>query len=317
MSIISDHVDGGFELDLDVQAWQADKTVPWKFQLIRRPPAAAEECGTRIRIWQLYEETQRRIRDTGFERELKENIATTYAYFLAKFVRIVVNGNVIEGEDLEVGSNHASDNFEVDDVSCTVVAGLGTPIEGKYRDGGSGWFVFCNGRTIIGADKSSKTGWNNNGLPIFQPKHRPFLGTVYFVSRGADKLPWDTTKARLNEDSEIWQLAKVVMARVGRGVTAFLDSRYSDEGTEVAHRELREVAKERMDAATAAVASRRAFEAPRRPRRTTTKIQYFAKIPEVKAIARHFGQAGMSGSEVGRRTFQHFLENEMDEDWDG
>ena len=121
--------------------------------------------------------------------------------------------------------------------------GLGTPTAGKYRDSGAGWFVFCNGRTVISADKSPKTGWNNNGLPIFQPKHRPFLGTVYFVSRHADRLPWDTTKSGINEDSEIWQEAKRRMVSVGRSITSFLDGRYADEGTEVAQKDLAEAAR--------------------------------------------------------------------------
>ena len=234
--IESEHVDGGFELDLDVEKWSIDASLPWKFDLISRDPVASEKCGTWIKVLDLYPETVKRISDGVFEGQLKENIGRTYAYFLAKFVRIYVNGEQIVPTNLRVGSNNATDRFEVNEVSCTITAGLGTPEAGKYRDKGSGWFVFCNGRTIISAEKSSLTGWNNNGLPIFQPKHRPFLGTVYFVSTHADRLPWDTTKSGMNEDSEIWQLAKRRMVTVGRIITAFLDSRYTDEGTEIAQK---------------------------------------------------------------------------------
>ena len=178
--------------------------------------------------------------------------------FLSKFVRILVNGNSVAATNLQVGKNNATERFERNNVTCTIIAGLGTPIDGKYRDSGSGWFVFCNGRTIISADKSSLTGWNSsNGLPIFQPKHRPFLGTVYFVSIHADKLPWDTTKSRINEDSDMWQEAKRLMVVAGRSVTSFLDKRYSDEGTDIEQRELIEAAKERVHAMKAATAKPR------------------------------------------------------------
>ena len=312
--IKSEHVDGGFELDLDVEKWSIDTSTPWKFDLISRDPVASEKCGTWIKVLDLYPETIKRISDGVFEGQLKENIGRTYAYFLAKFVRIYVNGEQIFPTNLRVGSNNATDRFEVNEVFCTITAGLGTPEADKYRDKGSGWFVFCNGRTVISADKSSLTGWNNNGLPIYQPKHRPFLGTVFFVSTHADRLPWDTTKSGINEDSEIWQIAKRLMVTVGRPITAFLDSRYTDEGTEIAQKELTEVAEERVDAMAASVAQQKTFKLPQQPKKTTLRIQYDAKIKDVRSITEYLSRSEMSGSDVGRHTFHFFLRNEVGEE---
>ena len=312
--IKSEHVDGGFELDLDVEKWSIDTSTPWKFDLISRDPVASEKCGTWIKVLDLYPETIKRISDGVFEGQLKKNIGRTYAYFLAKFVRIYVNGEQIFPTNLRVGSNNATDRFEVNEVFCTITAGLGTPEAGKYRDKGSGWFVFCNGRTVISADKSSLTGWDNNGLPIFQPKHRPFLGTVFFVSTHADRLPWDTTKSGINEDSEIWQIAKRLMVTVGRPITAFLDSRYTDEGTEIAQKELTKVAEERVDAMAASVAQQKTFKLPQQPKNTTLRIQYDAKIKDVRSITEYLSRSEMSGSDVGRHTFHFFLRNEVGEE---
>lgn len=313
VKIISDHVDGGFELNLDVVQWAKDTEMPWKFKLVPREPEELERCGTTIEVSHLYDETKKRLNDGVFEGQLKESIGKTYAYFLSKFVCIVVNGEKVAATNLRVGSNNATDRFESNTVTCTITAGLGTPIAGKYRDGGSGWFVFCNGRTVISADKSAKTGWNNNGLPIFQPKHRPFLGTVYFVSRYSDRLPWDTTKSRINEDSEVWQEAKRLMVSVGRTVTSFLDGRYTDEGTDIAQKELTEVAKERVDAMNASIAKKSHFTLPKRPVKKTMRIQYEAKIKQVVSISEYLGRPGMSGSDVGRHTFHFFLRNEVGE----
>ena len=311
VQIISDHVNGGFELNLDVMKWAKDTALPWQFELVPREPEEPERCGTNIEVMDLYDETKRRLKDGVFEGQLKESIGNTYAYFLSKFVRIIVNGESITATNLLVGSNNETARFESNSVTCTIIAGLGTPIAERYRERGSGWFVFCNGRTVISADKSPLTGWNNNGLPIFQPKHRPFLGTVYFVSKYSERLPWDTTKSRINEDSEVWQEAKRLMVSVGRSVTSFLDGRYSDEGTDIAQKELTEVAKERVDAMKASTAKASHFKLPTKPAKTTTRIQYNAKIKEVKSISEYLGRSGMSGSDVGRHTFQFFLRNEV------
>ena len=312
--IVSDHMEGGFELDLDVAKWARDAGLPWQFELTPREPVAAERCGTKIEVWHLHEEAKMRLGDVIFEGQLRDAIIKTYSYFLSKFVRIFVNQKVVEGISLRVGKNNSTEGFERNGVTCTITAGLGTPEGGKYRDSGSGWFVFCNGRTVISADKSSMTGWNN-GLPIFQPKHRPFLGTVYFVSKYSARLPWDTTKSGINEDSEIWQKAKRMMVLVGKSVTSFLDSRYTDEGTEVAQADLEKITKERVDSMKASTEQRRAFQPPTiSKKKTTMRIQYDAKINQVESIAKYLSRPGMSGSDVGRHTFHYFLQNEAGEE---
>ena len=314
IKIESDHMEGGFELDLDVAKWAKNAGLPWQFELTPREPVEAERCGTKIEVWRLHEEAKMRLGDGVFEGHLKDAIGKTYSYYLSKFVRILVNQKVVEGISLRVGKNNSTDRFERNGVTCTITAGLGTPEGGKYRDGGSGWFVLCNGRTVISADKSSMTGWNNNGLPIFQPKHRPFLGTVYFVSKYSERLPWDTTKSGINEDSEIWQQAKRLMVVVGRSVTSFLDARYTDEGTEIAQKELEKATKERVDAMKASTAERKEFKVPKKPPKKIMKIQYDAKIDHVESIAKYLARPGMSGSDVGRHTFHYFLRNEVGEE---
>ena len=180
VKIISDHVDGGFELDLDVLEWSRDTDMPWKFHLISRSPVKPKDCGTRIEVFGLYPETRKRLQDGVFEGQLREEIARTYAYFLTKFVRIFVNGEKILPTNLHVGSNRGTEHFKVNEVTCTIIAGLGTPEAGKYRDKGSGWFVFCNGRTVISADKSPLTGWNKQWPPNFSAKTPPLLGHCIF-----------------------------------------------------------------------------------------------------------------------------------------
>ena len=310
----SDHVDGGFELILDVAKWEKIPDMPWAFEITARDPVPAEKSGTKIVVTELYDEVKRRLNDGVFEGELRDAISQTYAFYLAKFVNIAVNNKPVAGVSIELGSNHATDQFSSGDVTCAITAGIGIPQATGFRDRSSGWFVFCNGRAIISADKSPLTGWATaGGLPIFQPKHRPFLGTVFFVSSDPEKLPWNTTKSAINVDSAVWQEARRHMISVGRAVVTFLDSRYSDEGTEVASAELKMAAGERLDVMAAAAPSNRSFTPPKVPKPSKMKIQYEVKVEDVKLIANYIKKPSMGGAEVGRHTFYHFLKNEVGE----
>ncbi|MFO1403558.1 MAG: ATP-binding protein [Azonexus sp.] len=310
IAIRSDHLQGGFDLDLDVGKWAKETSPKWSFGIDPRAPVAVN-TGTQIVVTDLYEDAKRRLCDGVFIGQLKEAITRTYEFFLAKFVRIYVNDEQVLGVDFAIGSNHASDEFSVGNISCAVTAGIGVAQGGKFRDKSSGWFVFCNGRTVISGDKTQLTGWNNAGLPIFQPKHRPFIGTVFFVSPDAEKLPWTTTKSAINEDSSIWQEAKRHMITVARVVVSFLDSRYTDEGTEVASTDLQVAAGDKQSMIAAAAPQKRSFSPPPKPVSPNTRIQYDAKVDDVRKIERYLGRPGMGGAEVGRYTFNYFLKNEV------
>jgi len=310
----SEHVDGGFDLELNVSKWEKDNSVPWTFEITAREPVKASETGTKITVTQLYDNTSRRIIDGAFLGELRNEIARTYPYFISKFVTILLDGDEIQGIDLEVGSNHTTKQFLVNGVDCAITAGIGVPKSGGFKDQSSGWFVFCNGRAVVFSDKSTLTGWGGAGLPIFQPKHRPFLGTVFFVSDNPENLPWTTTKSGINVDSAIWQEAKREMVTVAREVIRFLDRRYSDEGTEVASSDLIKAAGKKTNILSAVVPTRKSFSAPRVPENKTVRIQHDEKSTDIKKIAEYLKKPGMGAAQVGRHTFHHFLKNEVGED---
>lgn len=315
ITISSDHADGGFDLVLDVLKWARDTSQPWQFEITSRPPAKAGETGTTIRVEELYPDCKRRLSDGVFVSQLKDAISKTYSFYLSKFVNITIGKEKIEGTNIEIGNNHTADSFTQGSVSCAVRAGIGTPQGGQFKDKSSGWFVFCNGRTVISADKSSLTGWGELGLlPIFQPKHRPFLGTVFFVSQDAELLPWTTTKSGINEDSGIWQEAKRHMTTVGRTVISFLDSRYTEAGTEVQPSELKTAAGDSMSVMSASVTPNRTFAPPKEAPPETVSIQYRAKVSDVKRIKKYLGRSSMGAGEVGLHAFNHFLRNEVEEE---
>lgn len=310
INIISDHKDGGFELKLTVDEWEKDTKEPWTFEIEKRPPKKTE-CGTRISISDLHDDVLRRLDDGLFLQQLKERIARTYSVFIGRVVEITLKGTKIPKETFDIGKNYASEKFKSDSVSCNITAGIAVSVASRFTDRNAGWFVFCNGRAILFADKSPLTGWAGAGLPIFQPKHRPFLGTVFFVSPNVEALPWTTTKSSVNEENIIWQEAKRHMVTVARTVIGFLDSRYTQDGTEITPADLHDAAHGKMDVLTAAVSKRRVFAPPTKPPPKEIRVQYYAKMRDIEKIGNHLRRPGMGGSEVGRYTFNYFLKNEV------
>lgn len=315
IKFVSDHTEGGFGLDLDVGEWAKDKNPVWTFPLSERIPVQQGHTGTDITITNLTAETKLRVSDAIFINQLKDAISRTYAFYLAKFVNIFVNGEMIDGKDVTIGSNIESDTFSLGGTTCAIAAGLAVPAGEQFRDKTAGWYVFCNGRAVVSADKTGLTGWGGGqlGLPSYQPKHRAFIGTVFFVSTNAEELPWNTTKSGINEDSELWQLAKRQMATVGRRVVSFLDGRYTEEGTEVTASELKEFAGSAQSVIAAAVAPKSSFQSATKPRLETIKIQYSAKVEDVRKIGEHIGRRNISGSDAGKYTFDFYLRNEVGE----
>lgn len=315
IQIVSNHPDKGFTLDLDVKKWERDTRQPWTLP-IQGFISKTDPYGTKIYIRDLHDDVKTRITDALFEKQLKRRISESYVYFLDRIVTSRVDNQEVHPLSLEMGKNFASDNFARDGVTCSIIAGIGRPKDTRFLAENSGWFIFCNGRAVAFADKSPLTGWGPL-LPTFQPKHRPFLGLVFFVSDYAERLPWATTKSSINEESLIWQEAKRRMADVGRQVTSYLDRRYGEGGTDISPAELNEVSGSDVSAFTAVAAAKRNFKTtsrhPQKPSEETS-IQYKVKIEDVERIKTYLGKRNMSNSEVGRYTFDYFLSNEVGEE---
>jgi hypothetical protein len=232
ISMVSDHRGGGFELELNVKKWAKEKSVPWTMPITKRKPNPSA-TGTTITISELHEEVQRRLADSRFHSELVDKFGKVYSYFLGRIVEVYVNKKKVDGTTFEIGKNFSHDKFRANGVACSVTAGIASAAAGdKYPADTAGWFVFCNFRTVIYGDKTPLTGWGAT-LPLFQPKHRPFLGIASFTSADLEALPWTTTKGSINEDSLVWQEAKLRMVAVARPVLRLLDERYSSAGTEI------------------------------------------------------------------------------------
>jgi Histidine kinase-, DNA gyrase B-, and HSP90-like ATPase len=317
--IESHALDDGFSAHLpDVRGWsEVDATLEdWTIPIKRAAASTSEKtAGTVIRIRGLRNEVRMRINDGALPGRLQTLIAQTYAFFLERHVRVYLNSKVVEPLEVPIGESKditpGHDDFEEGGVRVRLFASLSSQPKAEA----AGWYVLCNGRVVVHADKTELTGWSA-ALPQFHTKFVRFLGLAFFQSKNPLLLPWTTTKRGLNRESGIFQKARNRMAGLSLPILKFLSSMYPSE--------LSEEPKERRVADTIHAADlRRVASKPvstfkvKMPAATlqarTVRIQYDAFRADVERIKRHLRKPSMAANRVGKHTFDHFLKTECPE----
>jgi len=143
----------------------------------KRATSAQDKSGTSIRVTHLTDGAGDRFGEASFQRALAERISITYALFIQAGITIVVNGATVKSTLPSVASGTyqpVSKRIRKEGVDSLIIAGV-TPGADKVP---RGWYVFCNGRMVLEADKTRDTGWGTL-LPVFHSKYNHFVGFVY------------------------------------------------------------------------------------------------------------------------------------------
>ena len=186
------------------------------------------------------------------------------------------------------------------------MAGLSPAGDRKPR----GWYVFCNGRLVLDADKTERTGWGTDSHPAFHAKYNHFLGYVYFRSKDLRKLPWTTTKEGVDRESPIYQAALAEMRVLTRPVLDFLNDLYSDvkEQSEPEHI----LFKSGIPVDPGKIASRRKHcfrgEGQKDSDDDLVSIQYRQPRKKLKKIREVLGKLNMPAYRIGEHTFDWFYD---------
>lgn len=308
----------GFTVKLDNLAeWlkKDDQLSDWQFPIVKTGKAANKSVsGTVLTIKNLRAEVKAMVESDRFFSAIEKEIGKVYALFINKLVKIEFNGKLINPLDIPIGSSSevtpGKDEFKMGEVDVKIIATMAPRSTWKMEQ--AGWYVACNGRLVLLADKTDVTGWGKGILPNFHDKYRGFVGLVFFQSEDALSLPWKTTKRGLNEENQTYQKTIGVMSRVARPVVSFFDKMYKPEVEE--ERNEREVA----DAVTATnvrvVAAQQAASfavvEKRQRQKTTLKIQYDAEKIAINRIKTYLRKPQMSASQVGKHTFEFFIKKE-------
>jgi hypothetical protein len=288
----------------------------WDFSL--EVIARWDPAGTTVRVENPYDGIAAEFDDARFADQLITDIGRDYAFILQKGFQITVNGHQVLAYDVQFRESDqiAPVNLRYEDrgVEVRVIAGMAAPpqdditpeAEPTYDPKYSGWYVLCNDRVVLAADKTDRTGWGTQGLPRWHYQYNGFVGIVSFYSTTPQLLPWDTTKRNLEVSDPRYRRAVAKMRLVTRPFTDYTNTR---KGALVEARVI--------ETRATPISVTRVREAPIRemmmlpelpvaPKERLAVITYRKPHDEVEAVKEALNEPGLTQAEVGIRTFDYF-----------
>jgi uncharacterized protein YehS (DUF1456 family) len=320
--------DNHFIIEVDVPQWRDDEG-PWDFPItqVDGDDDRAEleyEVGTRIEVTELHDGVSDRFGRETFESRLIERLVSYNQQYLKQKFEVILNNtnltyrgvNLLTPDELDPAYEHFTFEGEEDEVEVDIIAGLGDRSNQE-----AGWYVFCNGRLVLEGDQSSATGWGadmDETIPKFHTQFNRFRGLVYFESDNPGKLPWNTTKTGINQDSAVYRKARQRMVSIARPVITFLNEvatqrRETEEGeTPSLEKEVEKA--ESKDSSEIERGENRAFKPP-----TTEEddeeddpvlknISYQVPEERLDRVMREIGAS--TYKEAGEKTFEYFWKME-------
>lgn len=229
----SKHTDDHFQVLVDVNNWRNKKKVivssdveieveNWDFSYenVTEESSDLEENGTYIEVSKLYQEVSELFDDNSFLTELRGDIERLLNFSLEKKIKISLNGEILSGKNIQIFNDKSTPYLidgSKDGVQYRIVAGLGeigVPTN-------SGWYIYCNDRLVMEADKSEITGWGTSGIPKWHIDHVMFRGIVFLDSEETINLPLTTTKKGIDATSDIYKTVFVYMREAMLNIIPF------------------------------------------------------------------------------------------------
>jgi hypothetical protein len=321
-SVRSATVDDDWAVQVKVPEWE--QQVGWHFPWAMFVPdenVSKNSPGSEIVVTDLRPEVAGRFSTKLFENAIVGLIKSKHRQFIAGGLSITVNGRhvdatslyllVTDGAKFSPGIEEFLVKGETDekDVKVRIIVGVG---HSSPRE--AGWYVVCNGRVILEADRRSATGWgliedqsNSVVMPSFHNQFARFRGVVSFDSNDSARVPWNTTKTDVDQDSPIWQNTFGRMMEMMRPVISFLNDLDTDIDEHTRDRSpLLDYVNKARAVKPEELPKQAAFVAPARgsivkgPK--TVKVQFSKPVDEVEFLMRELSVN--SATAVGQRTFE-------------
>lgn len=306
--------DAAFKVIVDVGEWERRADWDFEYELLER----ADPLGTNIKIDSINEGVRQVLNDPAFSNELIKAIARDYAFFIQEGLSIVVGGTIVPSYQYRlVQSDHvapAVEEYDDDGVHVRVLAGIvdrlpdDVPDE-LLPDDRFGWFVVCNRRVVLAADKTEKTIWGDDRFNVWHGQYNGFAGFVFFSSDDQRKLPWTTTKRELDSNSALYRRAIERMKAVSKVFIDYTNRRKADlEAAQKAEATIKLVNISEFKQQQTLKLPTLSGSATRRDYVT---ISYRKAKSEVEEIRQHLGQPYLTAKDVGQHTFEYFVSVEL------
>ncbi|MEW6293775.1 MAG: ATP-binding protein [Pseudomonadota bacterium] len=321
--------DDEWAVEVNVPEWESSSD-GWYFPWAQFTPdenVSKARPGTDVFVDNLRPEVRTRFSTRLFENLIIGLIKSKHRQFISDGLSISVNGQHLDAtnlyllvrKDFQPGTDEIlfQDRGE-DDVNVRIITGIG---HSSPRE--AGWYVICNGRVVLEADRSSRTGWglleeqsDTIFMPSFHNQFARFRGIVSFDSKDSSRVPWNTTKTDVDHDNHVWQRTFGRMMEMMRPVISFLNDLDNDidEHTRE-HSPLLDFVSNAESVKAERLPARAAFAAPARGSikkgQKTVKIQYSKPVDQVDFLMNELSVA--SAKAVGEKTFELIFQSMRDE----
>ena len=236
-SITSTTQNSRFTVNLNVSEWAKIPGNDWEIDISSydTDEYSTDECGTKIEVTGLFPPISLELNSTHFVNELISHLEKRVSNDIEKGLSIQINGIELNPTPISIISDGLIQpikvTYEKDGVDVNMVLGISEPIPKE-----AGWYIYCNNRLIVSADKSSLTTWNddnaNPGTVQYHNNFAGFRGFVYFNSKTPGKLPWNTTKTSVDTSSVVYMEARDKMIEYFRKVKELIDILRKNENGE-------------------------------------------------------------------------------------
>ena len=312
-----------FLVPIIVNDWLKVDRPPWDFDLVEHEDLDSD--GVAIFIEHLTQAARVSFENPAFLQNLRRTIARDYSLHLSRGLTIDVNDDAVRGMQLEllksdeyVPMRLAYRDPQDQSVSVEIIGGMAAPppedIHPDETDSGDkrfGWYIACNGRIVLAADKTAVSGWGTQDWPQWHRQYSGFIGIVLFSAENTMALPLTTTKRSVDVSSGAFLRARPRMRDVSKTWIAYTNAR----------KQALEEAKQREVKATAVpirdLSPQDKVTLPSilpRPVETPANVHYSVPKPRMKKLAKEFGNIRMPYREVGLKSFNYAYDDFVGEE---
>lgn len=312
--VLSKTMKDGFKTAVNVSEWQGDNA-DWSFPYTDVPPASSvTKAGTTVTVRPLHPAIAARLTEARYEDNLIRDVGRLHRESIAAGLAIRINDRVVEsqGAEILVGAGlkpkHEAwvEQAEATKVRVRLYAGVKRDEGAGDRD--AGWYVYLNGRLVLGPDTTDRTGWGIGSVPRYHPQYADFRGHVFLDSEKSWVLPWNTTKSGVDLDSDLYRRVRERMMATTRELISLFNARKAE--AQLTKRPLREALAKAKAVPLSSVPTSKQIKYPIAGDQPRVRNILYQK-PEALADRARDELGVTTYTEVGAKTFDYWFENEI------
>ncbi len=312
-----------FAVSILVDDWLKNNDPPWDFDI--DDDDELENDGVEVVVTSLNESTKTAFENPVFVRNLRRMIARDYTLHLNRGFQIDINGSLVEGLPIELRRSEEfapvrveyKDRAGEDEVMVEIIGGMAAPPpesihpdDAEHGDKSFGWYVACNGRIVLAADKTTVSGWGMPNWPQWHRQYSGFVGIVLFTAANAAALPLTTTKRSVDASSGIYLGARRRMRDITKEWIAYTNARKQALKEAKKKEEVAEAVPIQNVTKRSSIALPALVPVQVEP---VANVNYSVPVSKMKRLAAELGNVNMSYRDVGLTSFDYVYADLVEE----